>query len=222
MLDNNSRVAVCLIGISYYDGLAGHKRNWKLCCDNIKRFFGDKVTYFLTTYGGASTELLNFYNPKSSLFLDIESSTQRKTYIKGLQLVDDSSFDFIISTRFDIIFKKNLEDFNINFKKFNILFREKGTWGVARTDGLVINFVTDNFFAFPVHHKKYFIEVIQGLEDSPYLKGSHNNAHPLPFMHHVYDGSVPKLHELVDVHFCSDQLENSHVDNSFYKLHRGV
>jgi hypothetical protein len=222
MFEKNFRVAVCLIGISYYDGPHGHKRNWRLCGENIKSFFGDSVTYFLTTYGETSHELLEFYKPRAALFLDVGSSSQRKTYIKGLEMINDSDFDFVVSTRFDIIFKRALRDFNIKCQKFNILFREKGTWDVVRPDGLVLNFVTDNFFAFPVTQKHHFIKCIGGLEDSPYLGGSHNGAHPLTFMHHVYDGSLPKLHELVDVHFCSDQLENSHVENSFYKLRRGV
>lgn len=91
---------------------------------------------------------------------------------------------------------------NIDYDKFNFLFKEKGTWNKNT------KFVTDNFFAFPIKYKDKFLQAIKG------LNGSWN------FMHHIYECSDPKLCDIVDVHFVSEILENSHVNNSFYKLYR--
>jgi hypothetical protein len=214
------RIAVCLIGMSYYDGNSLQKRDWRNCVDNIKNFFKEiDVRYYITTYNSQfNDDIIQAYNPVKSLFLNIDENTQRGTYIKALNNVDDD-VDFIICTRFDIFFNKNISDFNIDYNKFNFLFREKGNWDRVVND-INVRFVTDNFFAFPSKYKMIFMNVINNLDRSYYLK---NNllSHPLTFMHHVFDGSNPKLCDSVDYQFISDIQENSDI-NSFYKLYRGI
>ena len=193
-MGNKLKIAVCLIGISFMD--TGKRRNWELCYKNILNTFKN-VDYYLTTYG-SDKQLLKVYAPKKYQFLDFKTSTQRKTYIKALQQVEDP--DFIITTRFDIHFHKKLSEMNLDYDKFNFLFKEKNTWDQY-------NFVTDNFFAFPAKYKQNFINAIKALDKSGLEK---------PFMHHIFT----PLSKTVDYNFISPDKQEFSDKNSFYTLIR--
>lgn len=187
------RIGVCLIGVSYSEGLKG--RDWTTCCMNIKKTFGD-VDYYITTYGH-DEELENFYNPKKYQSLKYKDSTQRHTYIKALKDIDD--VDFIITTRFDMYFHQRLDEMNIDYDKFNFVCKEKGTWDEYR-------FVNDSFFAFPIHYKDLFIQSITALESHPLKKN---------FMHHIY----PYIEQCGNTHFMLEE-EQSSKENELYNLIR--
>jgi hypothetical protein len=204
------RIGVCLTGVSYDPS---RNKDWRNYVNNIKDTFGE-VDYFTTTYNSEfNDEIIKLYNPKKFQF--VEYGTQRGTYIKSLKQIDNDDVDFLICTRFDIFFNKNINELNIDYEKFNFLFKEKGNWNRV-VNNINVRFVTDNFFAFPIKYKEIFIKAIEGLENSYYLQNNLLN-HPLPFMHHVYDGSIPKLCDNIDYHFISDIEENSDI-NSFYRI----
>ena len=204
------KIGICLTGVCYD---TNRSKDWRKCVDNIKRTFGD-VEYYITTYNTQfNTDIINVYNPKKIQFLD--GGTQRSTYIKSLENIKNEDVDFLICTRFDILFKKNINELNLDYTKFNFLFKEKGNWDRI-VNGVNVRFVTDNFFAFPIKYKNIFTNCIKGLDNSKYLVNNLLN-HPLTFMHHIYDGSEPKLIDNVEYHFISEIEENSNI-NSFYKL----
>ena len=211
------KIAVLLTGICYSDGQDVLPRDWRQCYKNILEFFsGIEVDYYLTTYNSVfNEELIKIFKPKKSLFLDYKTSTQRGTFLKSLENILENQADFIFCTRFDIHFNKKIDDFKIDYTKFNFLFREKSNWDVI-SGGVKRYFVTDNFFAFPIKYKSIFSDCILGLEKSFYKKFT---THSLPFLHHIFDGSEPKLCDFVEYTFISNLEENSN-SNSFYTLVR--
>jgi len=187
------RIGVCLIGVSHSKGEKG--RDWKTCAIRNKEIFGD-VDYFITTYRH-DCNLYDWYKPKKFWVEDWKGSTQRGTYVKALENVEN--VDFIITTRFDAYFHKNLSEMNIDYTKFNFLAKEKGTWDDYR-------FVNDNFFAFPIEKKQIFVDAIKTLDSDPLKKN---------FMHHIYQYITP----FTDTHFILDG-EHSSKENEFYNLIR--
>jgi hypothetical protein len=187
------RIGVCLIGVSHSKGEKG--RDWKTCAIRMKEVFSN-VDYYITTYD-YDIKLERFYKPKKYQTLKYKNSTQRGTYIKALESIDD--VDFIITTRFDAYIHYMRSEMNIDYEKFNFLCKEKGTWDTYR-------FVNDNFFAFPIHMKKMFIDAIKALDSDPLKKN---------FMHHIYKYITP----FTDTHFILDG-EHSSKENEFYNLIR--
>ena len=138
------KIGVCLTGVCYDNN---RNKDWRKCVDNIKATFGD-VEYYITTYNTQfNYDIIDVYNPKKIQFLD--GGSQRSTYIKSLENIEKGDVDFLICTRFDILFKKNINELNLDYTKFNFLFKEKGNWDRI-INGITIRFVTDNFFAFPI------------------------------------------------------------------------
>ena len=155
------KIGILLTGVSYGYNVGHEKadRDWNLTKDNLKTNLidcfkdTDDVSVYLTTYKHPTNqEVFDFYQPKKLLLLDYEGSRQRTTYAQGLRNVLDEDLDFIIIGRFDIIFKQKITDLNIDFNKFNFIFREiEPHWTKDK-------FVSDTFFAFPKKFLLFFME----------------------------------------------------------------
>ena len=199
------KLGIVLVGIAY--SCVGKMRDWRLSSDNIQATFNeshpkiDVIDYAICTYRIASLRmrmLKETYAASLCKFIDYSGSTQRNTYVESIELAKNMDCDFYIFTRFDVAFKKRFKDFNINFKKINILFKEKNTWDDY-------NFVCDNFFGIPADKLDVFKRAIIEM-DNHWLKKR--------FMHHILSTlSV----ELNDIHFCSNKHMSSK-DNRFYKI----
>jgi hypothetical protein len=200
------KIGVLLTGISYIKNTYTN-RDWRLTSDNItdtviNSWNTDNINVYLTTYdNNDNTELLEYYKPKKHKLLEYEGSDQRLTYIKSLELLLDEDIDFIVSTRFDIYFKQKLSNLNINFDKFNFLFKEVG-WSHE-------NFVTDNLFMFPKKYLNDFMITINNEYENPKRIDCSD-------LHNIYN----RLSYLdTNLNIISNVLELSN-DNSFYKLIR--
>lgn len=200
------KYAVNLVGISK-DSI--RNRDWNRTKNNIYtnviNCWENYPTIFITTYNDESiSKLIEEYKPFKYKILDKNNSDQRLTYICSLEQIKNSNVDFIISTRFDILFNQPLSEFNIDFNKFNFLFKEgNGYWENHE-------FVTDNLFCFPYKFIDPFIQSIQELYDNPYRNCS--DLHP------VYKKLKSKIN-VNDINFMTDDITVSH-DNKYYKLDR--
>jgi hypothetical protein len=203
------KIGICLIGISFNE-TAGIRRDFRLSSDNFNQMIripyeiDNEVSVYVTTYHNRYEEqLLETYKPKSNLFLDMANSHQRLTYIKGLELIENEDLDVIISTRYDIDFKKIIKDLDLDYDKFNVLFKELNTWDNHK-------FIDDNLFIFP---KKYLSAVKESI-----LK-AHNGPHSrFNFLHNIYE----PLAEIIgadNIKFMSEMHELSNY-NTFYDLKR--
>lgn len=134
-----------------------HKKNnfnldiFKNHLDSINSLDIKNIDIYLHTYSVNDYEDNKFL----SLFLNhnlkkyiIEKEINKKisySIINSLNLVDEN-YDLIINTRFDVYFIKPLNEFNINYEKLNLLFKEQERyWNEDKR-------VSDLIYIFP---KKY-------------------------------------------------------------------
>lgn len=196
-------IAVLLSGISL-----NNEKDYKYCTENIKENLintftdAEKVDTFLITYDSEELEkVIDFYNPKNHSVINYEGSSQVSTYIQGLNLIPDNEYDFIITTRFDIYFTNPVSTWNINFDKFNFVFKEL-SW-----DFEAYNFVCDPIFLFNGKFLNVFIKSLTELQE---CKSKHQYA----FMHwsyHFVNKYIPN-----DIHFITDEYHRSAKNDFFY------
>lgn len=194
------------IGLSFVGISHGTGRDYNHCFSNINEFLiapfkkDHDVKIYLTTYNTNSDNLIKLYDPVAYQFSD--KSHQMLTYIKSLEQLRNQDLDFIISTRFDIHFHKKINEINIDYTKFNALFKEKGWWDSMK-------FTTDNLFAFPSNMIDDFLFVLNSLYQNP-------SRHLQTDLHQAFSRmqnkiGTDKTHIISNV----DELSNT---NLFYSL----
>jgi hypothetical protein len=182
------KIAISIVGISHLDeqkansrdrvGRIGRVRKYDCCPPNVKENLieplkkDNEVSVYLTTYPHEHMdELVKLYSPTKCVLKDFGQSFMQKTYSESLLSLVDEDADFIISTRFDILFLRNMAELNYDYNKMNILFKEK--------DLNYLNYTCDNFYAFP---KKYLIDFSNSINElfhSGERNGMHGTAHQL-------------------------------------------
>jgi hypothetical protein len=211
------KVGISIVGISHLDGDAassrdrvgrlGRVRKYDCCPPNIKENVilpfqeTNDVSVYLTTYPHEHIEkLIDMYSPKQYVLKDFGSSFMQQTYSESLLQLIDEDLDFIVSTRFDILFSQDMSKLNYDYSKMNVLFKEKGYNHVAYT--------CDNFFAFPKSMIKPFAQSIIDLFNSGERNGMHGTIHELS--KHIGYENIKILDEV-------DQL--GHGNNYYYLPH---
>lgn len=197
------------LGISFNGVSYGLGRNCPHCFANQNQFLiepfrnNNEVKVYLNSYTTTITnDIIKLYSPILYNFSDISGSHQVLTYIKSLEQLRNQDLDFVICTRFDIHFNKIINTINIDYTKFNALFREKGWW-----DNM--HFTTDNLFAFPYHMLEDFILVLRELYQNP-SRGGQTDLHQAFYRMQNKIGTQ-------NTHIISllEELSNT---NSFYSL----
>lgn len=159
------RLGLVFTGISH-----GLGRNYNHCFPNINSHLIEcykkdhDVKVYVASYAGAGEDIKNLYKPTLFFFEEYANSHQVLTYIKSMEQLRNQELDFIICTRFDIHFNKNINEIGLDYSKFNALFKERGWWDSMK-------FTTDNFFAFPYYMLEKFIMVLWGLYNNPSRPG---------------------------------------------------
>lgn len=204
-------IGICLTGISYSNH--GRLRDFRKTYQNFNDMIfnplskNNNVTTYVTTYPHEHTEeLISTYKPKKHYYVPLGNSYSRVTYMHGLCLVEDEDLDVIVSTRFDISFKEKITDMNIDYSKFNFLFKEKNMWDSYR-------FITDNFFVFPKNFLYPFTEAIE-------IANIESNKEKWTFMlHNVYNPLANIIGEN-NIHIIHPEVQQFSHDNTYYKLER--
>ena len=150
--------------------------------------------------------IIDIYKPVAQTFIDIQGSHQVLTYIKSMEQLRGQDLDFVISTRFDIHFHRIVKDINLDYTKFNALFKEKGWWHWWSPK----KFTTDNFFAFPYSMLEDFISVLYDLYRNPPRRKCTD-------LHQVFYKMQKKIGE-DKTNIVSNVDELSHKKNLFYSL----
>jgi hypothetical protein len=204
------KIGISLTGVSY--STSGKRRDFR---KTYKNFFetvynplkeNNDVSLYLTTYShDLNDELLKSYSPKKCQYIPYQNSHPRSTFMYGLCLVEEEDLDVLICTRFDIKFNQKITDLNVNYEKFNFLFKEKVTWDTDQ-------FVTDNLFILPF---RYFYDLADSIEELC----KEELYPPHTFMHHIYRYIVKRLGE-DNVHFIAGEEQGFSHDNRFYELVR--
>lgn len=182
------KIGVSLVGISHLDsektnkrdsvGRLGRNRRNDAFPPNIVQNIieplqgGNDVSVYLTTYDHKEiADLTNLYSPKKIQILTYDDHFMQTTYTKSLTNLLDQDLDFVISTRFDIVYRKAISDFTLDYEKMNALFKEK--------DHNHLNYTCDNFYAFPAKYLEKFSQAILSMYDGGERNGMHGAIHEM-------------------------------------------
>jgi hypothetical protein len=200
------RIGISLTGVSYMT--SGKKRDFRKTYENFFKTTCNPLSasVYTTTYPHElQDEFLAAYKPKKHQFIPFEGSHPRSTFVYGLCLVEEEELDFIICTRFDIKFNQKITDMNVDFDKFNFIFKEGTMWDSHK-------FVSDTFFAFP---RKYLYDLADSVQEL-----CHEDKYPgHTFMHHIYEYVIKRIGENNVNFLCGDEQALSH-QNRFFDLVR--
>lgn len=208
------KIGLLFTGISYgyYNSNDGrtnieYLRDYNHCFPNILKNIieplknmHDVKIYLMSYNSDKINDILDKYLPTLYTFTDMEHSHQILTYIKSLEQIRNQDLDFVISTRFDIHFNKPITDLNIDYSKFNSLFKEKGYWEIYK-------FTTDNLFAFKYDMLEDFISALHIVYK---MRRAQTDLHPAFY-------EVQKKIGSSNTHIISEIDELSHV-NSIYSI----
>jgi len=205
------KLSISLVGISHLI----HTERWPIsrsyehCYDNFvtelleplsKKF--DIVTNLTTYHSDKFCDIVEKYKPTSFQFLPLKGSHQVKTFIKSIDQLDNLNIDYVLYTRFDIIFQPGeLKKLNINLNSFNFLCKEKGYWDSH-------HFVNDCLYFMPYKMLPDFKQACLSLICNPPRPG-------LMDMHGLYNtiSHRVKINFMVDEHHLSS-------GNNIYSLKR--
>jgi hypothetical protein len=204
------KILINLVGLSHHN-VGNGLHTYKLVYENFFKNLvnplkeNHQVDFFLSTYEmDDSSELEEIYNPIQSNYKKLQSpkSAAFDTYIESVQKLKEFDYDFYIITRFDLDIKIPL---NINFQKFNFLFKEKDWWDTHQC-------TTDTFYAFPNSMLSGFASSIMDCR----IK----NGQPgyLGMFHKLYSDLVNYIN-VNDIHFIDDEKQTVQTSNK-YKLSR--
>ena len=192
-------VALIFVGISF-----GHKseRDFNHCFPNIDRNIiqplkkNHSVHNYVVTYDNDRMDEVNkLLNPKKLISIPFEGSHQNTTRTKASTVTCNDDIDFFFMTRFDIHYNKSLEEFNLDWDKFNITSREgNGFWESQQ-------FVGDTFYAWP---KRLHDQVVQGFN----VLTNGEVKYDLNHMHNFYSILAPIM-GAENIHFMSEEPQLS-------------
>jgi len=187
------KIGIGLVGLS-----SGFRnRDWRRTKDEIKNkvincWSGHEVNLYLSTED-ITQELLDFYNPKKYVdtklvpFIHTEFRILNKL-IYLVNVMENEDLDLVIITRFDIIFFNSLSSLNIDYNKFNFLFREKNHFYDGR------GFTCDNLYVFPKHMLSTFKESFLD-PTNPTNKGHFHDQVYLPLKKRIGEENIHFIDE---------------------------
>jgi hypothetical protein len=189
-------IALIFAGISF-----GHKsdRDFNHCFPNIDlnliqplRKKHSIYNYVMTYDNDRMDEVTTLLNPIKLASIPFEGSKQNPTRAAAVALTeDDERNDFYIMSRFDVHYNKSVNDFNLNWDKFNFVSREgNGYWESQQ-------FVGDTFYAWP---KRLHRQVIEGFAELAKFDPNH--------MHNFYSILAPIIGQ-ENIHFMSEEPQLS-------------
>jgi hypothetical protein len=211
------KIAIMLIGTV---SNKHRNRNWKFGKDNIKKNLFDcwgsqhEITSYIVSDEIHPEEMIEFYNVKKFTY-DIRLISGK--YEKALDVISEEDVDFVIMTRPDILFFKPVTDLNIDFQKFNFLFKEKTMFKETLQGGKILQLTCDNFFALP---KKYVNPFRQALIDrTNCAQEEYGYSITSGELHTIYSFLHPYIGK-ENIHFISHPQTSFSGGNNIYVLHR--
>lgn len=203
------------------------KRDWKRSGDSIRKNIIDCWDTEIETYLSVDCmeephtirSLIEYYNPQAiavqSTYTNpshVKTKDTRRMvhkYVAGLSLMLHRELDFIITTRPDISLVQPLSSLNVDFNKFNFVFRERSYWNEDNTRKLdTAPLVCDNLFAFPGKHLATFVDSVNELQIKE----------PTFDMHNIYSYVQHRIGDEA-INFMVDEQYSS-FNNDIYTLDR--
>lgn len=206
------KIGFVFFGIIYGPGgRTGSDRDFRHCWPNLKSMLidpfvemGHEAVVYFSGYELPNKELeTEFYDlikPRAVTYSKFEGSDPFTAKGNAFFAFENDDLDVIVFTRSDIHFSKVIAKENVDFDKFNLLFREKDWWESH-------NFACDNLYIFP-HSMTQAVKIAM-FETYGYPRGK-----PLVDTHAILD-KLMKYVPPEQINFISDVHENSDV-NSYY------
>lgn len=206
------KIGFCFYGLltdSYQGRESVQEKDYRHCWPNLYRnvvepFLKDHECHiFVSTYETKQEikqEMINLIKPEQVIYSDKQSSTPFTSKINVFRLLDNKNLDFIIHCRLDLHFHQPFSTYNIDYNKFNFLFREKDHWH--------LRYSNDNVYMWP-HRMTNLVE------DS--LRRTYRIVRPTT---HCTHGLHIKLSEVIgqeEINFISNDEDRSDV-NSYYTI----
>jgi len=202
------KIGINLAGISHHNikGWHTYKYGYRSLFDKVvaplKKIH--QVDFYLYTYDSDERDnILNIYQPRKYAFKDVRNSHPLITYIDSLKSLRGEKIDFVISTRFDLVFFVTPA---FDFTKFNFLFKEIEGWESHR-------WTTDALYGFPYRMLDPLIEackVCLPIYDRPECPG---------VLHYLYKPLTKFINER-EIYFIHDELSKIQYEKR-YQLGRG-
>ena len=189
----------------------------KMIINNIKED-GHDIDIFISTYDcDAGDYLINLYNPKKFYKFEEKNIIYNRKYMDGvplfesianhtiklLELCSESNYDYIIITRFDLLFTQLYKNFPVDYDKFNI--NCKHTSGNS----------DDNLWIFKNKYSKELKDSLieQIKSNDPVLKTTHYvnrilDSHNVP-INYFYDMKTHKGEMYTYFQFNNDYTHNN-------------
>lgn len=196
-----NKIGLLFFGIHYLENYNHWKGIYKIdfrffiknIFDKIINYFNKKFDidiFICTNYSNYLQDLLDIYKPKDYCIIENKDNNILSKNLK-LQGVIECFYNYkkkknihysnLIITRFDIFFRKNFE--NINLNKFNLIsILEKN------------NLICDNFYMFPYKYFKIFYDIILDIGDKNlhFFKNIFENYFNINYIHNEFT-DVPNL-----------------------------
>lgn len=114
-------------GNSYFLNFANHRENLIDCYEDVDIFFH---TYHPRNISNDMSpddlveKLKHLTKPKNYKIDTDDNKNIRYSILEVNKLFNKTDYDFVINTRFDLHFKKKITEFEIDYNKFNFLWKE--------------------------------------------------------------------------------------------------
>ena len=197
------KIGLLMAGISF-----GYKsdRDFRHCFPNISKNLitplkeNHEVEIYFTTYQHEYIKELNeLFEPVEVKILPYEGNTQLTTRRENFLQADKEHLDFFIMSRFDLHFNYTLNNFNLDFNKFNIVSREgNGFWEREK-------FIGDVLFAWP---RSLQSGVRKTFEDLMSVSKTGDWRHEGKHNHNFYTVLSPNVGQ-ENIHFMFDNFQLS-------------
>jgi len=216
------RIAVCYRGhfrrtyvteddikydINFFKNVNNHKTK-------LLNHFDDVDIYFNTyesDFHAENIDLLNELKPVNHIFNKNPKEKISDAIFDVNKMVNPSNYDFIFNMRFDLVFLHDFLDWNLDFNKFNFLFRDHvRPWERDKK-------VSDLFFAF---NSKFHNAFQESINSGVIRKDKMGSAH------FIYNGLLDNEIQECDINFLVEGYHSSYVKyneskNRFISLNRG-
>lgn len=202
------KIGINIAGLSHNDlgnGMHSYKDGYENLFKNLINPLKENndIKLYIYTYNTTETDnILKIYKPTKYTILDTTNNNSAElaanTYIDSLEKLRDVDVDFIITTRFDLDIRCNVD---IDFKKFNFLFKELKGWDEA-------NLTSDTLYAFP---KDMLEDVIVSLKETWLGK----NTYFCPGLFHCLYRFLVKRIDVSNIQFIDNELSTIQISNKF-------
>tara|TARA_Y100001937_G_C7125438_1_gene334675 strand:+ start:1585 stop:2268 length:684 start_codon:yes stop_codon:yes gene_type:complete len=219
----NKKVALCYFGISYkenydhwmetwFNGVDWRESNYKQTLDVYLENSGHDVDVFLSTYNSPlNEELVRDLKPKKTKFNDfverdpaVESDSRRYSqsfrnyrFKEVLNLVPPNEYDFVILTRFDLMFKEALGTIVVDPEAVNV------SSVMCMGENCIL--VCDNFYIIPSSIHNEFVKFVNELPDNSDSHLWHKEKSSLKFSYMIEGEYCSHNHPIYRINRISEK-----------------